>query len=121
AMRRLPRGVRYGPYPENCRFGPFGVDPQGGGVAWMETEDALMHAGDHRAPLKHPEGLRRVVASGSSAVVDYEGNGAYFLEWLGPGTWRLEVYPDAVLVQDPFAQRQNFRTISSRLVWRTWP
>lgn len=121
AMRRLPRGERYGAYPENCRFGPFGVDAESGGVAWMETEDTWMHAGDRRERPRYPERLRRIAASGSSAVVDYEGNGAYFLDRLEAGAWRLEVYPDAILVQDPFAQRQNFRTISSRLVWRTWP
>lgn len=121
AMRRLPRGERYGAYPENCRFGPFGVSPDNGGSAWLETDDVFMHAGDRFTRLPNPDRLRRVVGFGSSNVVEYEGVGAYFLERIDDGRWRLEVYPDAVLVQDPFAQRQNHETVSSRLVWRAWP
>jgi len=121
AMRRLPHGARYGAYPGNRHFGSFSVSAEHGGRAWMQVEDTLMHAGDLPAPVAHAERLRRIVACGSSEVVDYEGGGAYFLDELTDGVWRLEVYPDAVLVQDPFAQRQNFRIVSSRLVWRTWP
>jgi hypothetical protein len=121
AMRRLPRGERYGAYPENCRFGPFGVSPENGGAAWLETDEVFMHAGDRFTQPQHMDRLRRVVGFGSSNIVEYEGVGAYFLEKIDDGRWRLEVYPDAVLVQDPFAQRQNHETVSSRLIWRTWP
>lgn len=121
AMRRLPRGERYGAYPENCRFGPFGVSPEDGGSAWLETDEVFVHAGDRFTQLQHVDRLRRVVGFGSSNIVEYEGVGAYFLEKIDDGRWRLEVYPDAVLVQDPFAQRQNHETVSSRLIWRAWP
>lgn len=121
AMRRLPRGERYGQYPGNRRFGPFGVSPEAEGVAWMETAEAFMHAGDRLGRPADLGSLRRIVAFGSSDIVDYEGEGAYFLDRIDDGVWRLEVYPDAVLVQDPFAQRLNHETVSSRLVWRMWP
>jgi len=52
--------------------------------------------------------------------VSYDGCGAYFLDKLADGVWRLELYPDAVLVQDPFAQSLNYRTVCSRLVCREW-
>jgi len=54
-------------------------------------------------------------------VVNYEGCDAYFIDKLANGVWRLEVFPDTVLVQDPFAQLMNYQTVSSRLVSREWP
>jgi hypothetical protein len=58
---------------------------------------------------------------GSSPVVEFEGCGIYFLDKLSNGVWRLEVYPDAVIVQDPFAQHLNYKTVCSRLIAREWP
>ena len=53
-------------------------------------------------------------------MVDYEGSGAYFLDKVRDGVWRLEVYPDEVLVRDPFEQPQPDKIVS-RLLYRSWP
>ena len=121
AMRHLPRGATFGPYPENRHFGAFHVAPDDGGRAWMVTQDTVMHAGDCFEPGLEAAKPSRVVGTGSSPWVNYEGTGAYFLERVEPGMWRLELYPDAVLVQDPFAQRLNHEKVTSRLIWRGWP
>jgi len=34
--------------------------------------------------------------------VSYNGFGSYFLDRIRPGVWRLELYPDVVIVEDPF-------------------
>jgi hypothetical protein len=65
--------------------------------------------------------LRRIAGTGDSPVVTYEGNGTYFIDRLADGVWRLEVYPDAIIVQDPFSQHLNYQTVASRLVSRAWP
>jgi hypothetical protein len=36
--------------------------------------------------------------------VQYDGEGTYFLDKVRTGVWRLEVYPDAVRLRDPFEQ-----------------
>ncbi|BET67124.1 hypothetical protein ASA1KI_20420 [Opitutales bacterium ASA1] len=120
AMRRLPRGVRYGVYPENRYFGPFHLDPERD-LATMETPEVFMHTGDAPGRPVETERLERIVGVGSSAVVDYEGSGAWFLDRLGDGVWRLEVYPDVVQVMDPFAQRLEREKVSMRLIERDWP
>jgi hypothetical protein len=51
--------------------------------------------------------------------VNYAGTGAYFLEKVSEGGWRLEVYPDAVWVNDPFGQDSLQREVS-RVFWREW-
>lgn len=121
AMRRLPRGEHYGPYPENLGFGPFGISSDSGGAAWMVAPDAFLYAGDCRDVPVQTGGLRRIAGVGRSAVVEYEGTGAYFLDRVAAGVWRLELFPDAVLVRDPFAGPEWHDEIASRLVWRTWP
>ena len=119
-MRRVPRYARYGGYPDNRRFGPFAVSDTDDSSE-MLTEDTFLYANGSGAVPTAPALLRRIAGTGRSLIVDYEGSGAYFLDRLGDGLWRLELYPDAVLVQDPFAQYLNFRTVSSRLLWHDWP
>ncbi|HEX2100249.1 MAG TPA: hypothetical protein VHF69_06290 [Candidatus Synoicihabitans sp.] len=119
-MRRVPRYAHYGDYPANTRFGPFRVSYEEDQGEVM-TDEMFMHANDTQSAPPAPEKLRRVVGVGCSPIIDYPGNGAYFLDRIAEGLWRLEIYPDALLVQDPFAQRLNYQSVSSRLVWRTWP
>ncbi len=120
AMRTLPRGENYGAYPHNRRFGPFRVSYEEDSSE-MVTDEKFLHANDTATTPPNPAALRQIVGTGSSPVVRYEGLGAYFFDQLADGQWRLEVYPDAIFVQDPFAQRLNYQTVSSRLIWRTWP
>ncbi len=35
-------------------------------------------------------------------MVNYEGTGAYFLDKVNEGTWRLELMPDVIQLADPF-------------------
>ena len=105
AMRRLPRGKAYGPYPQNTRFGDFRVTDEATSASWSPPTPSSTPARRRSAPPE-PAALRRIAGYGSSPVVAYEGEGIYFLDKLRPGLWRLEVYPDAVPVRDPFESSQ---------------
>ncbi|MCR5453820.1 MAG: glycoside hydrolase family 5 protein [Bacteroidales bacterium] len=48
--------------------------------------------------------LKEICGVGSSPVVKYSGTGAYFVDQIAKGVWRLEVMPDHVIVNDPFAK-----------------
>ena len=102
-MRRLPRMKSYGKYPENRQFGPFRVDDRTDASELVGT-DAFMYAGSTETTPPHAEQLKKIVGFGSSLIVRYDGEGAYFLDKISPGVWRLEVFPDAVLVNDPYEQ-----------------
>jgi hypothetical protein len=119
AMRRLPRFQSYGQYPDNLKFGDFRVD-YAGDSSELNAADAFMNAGATSSAPRSVKDLSRVVGFESSALVDYEGTGAYFLDKLRDGIWRLEVYPDEILVQDPFEQPRPDRIVS-RLLYRSWP
>ncbi|MEA3182810.1 MAG: hypothetical protein QOI59_6333 [Gammaproteobacteria bacterium] len=119
AMRRLPRRQSYGAYPDDLRFGDFRVSYEDDSSE-LNATDAFMNAGPTTSSPREPGSLRRVVGMGSSGVVDYEGTGVYFLDKVRDGVWRLEVYPDQVMVRDPFEQPRPDKVVS-RLLYRTWP
>jgi hypothetical protein len=52
--------------------------------------------------------------------VAYEGEGTYFLDKVRPGLWRLEVYPDAVPVRDPYEPPSPDKIVT-RAIRRAWP
>jgi len=119
AMRRLPRMQSYGRYPDDLSFGDFRVSYETDSSV-LNADDAFMNAGDVADTARKPAALQRIVGLGSSGTVGYEGSGAYFLDKLRDGVWRLEVYPDEVLVRDPFEQPQPDKVVS-RLLYRSWP
>ena len=119
AMRRLPRLRSYGPYPENMRFGDFHVS-YSGDLGELVARDAFLYAGSTRSTPPDVAALSRIAGYGSSAVVTYEGEGVYFLDKLRPGLWRLEVYPDAVPVGDPFEPPSPDKLVT-RAISRAWP
>lgn len=57
---------------------------------------------------------------GSSPVVGYAGTGAYFLDKLESGVWRLEVMPDAIHIRDPFAKASPTKEVT-RIQYQTHP
>lgn len=48
--------------------------------------------------------LKSIAGYGTSPVVSYNGYGAYFLDKIEDGVWRLEIMPDALWVRDPFSR-----------------
>ena len=120
AMRRLPRLRSYGPYPRRTRSSATSVSPPTRiSPSWSPPMRFSMPARPASRP-PDPAALRRVAGYGSSSTVRYEGEGTYFLDRVRPGLWRLEVYPDAVPVRDPF-EAPSPDKIVTRAIHRAWP
>jgi len=119
AFHNLPRLKSYGKYPENTGFGAFRVSYEQD-LSEMVTEREFMYSNNTQTNPPKPRMLEHIVGCGSSPVVSYEGTGSYFLDKLQTGLWRLEVYPDAVWVNDPFGKHRLDREVS-RVLWRNWP
>ena len=49
-----------------------------------------------------PEKLEHVWGCGTSPIVSYEGSGAYFLDRVAPGIWRVQIYPDIFDREDAY-------------------
>lgn len=114
AMHTLPLYKDYGSYPGNTSFGDFRISHK----EWLSeyvSEEVFMNAGNTKTSPKKPEKLKRIVGYGSSPVVKYDGSGAYFLDRMAKGVWRLEVYPDVEFVDDPFEMMSPDKTVSRAL------
>ena len=118
-FRRIPRGASYGTYPASQRFGPFRVSFEED-RSEMVTETEFFYSNGSDAVPPSPADLEHVAGVGSSAVVKYDGSGAYFLDRLADGVWRLELYPDVAWVHDPFT-RPSLDREAARVIWRDRP
>ncbi|GGI49434.1 hypothetical protein GCM10011425_06460 [Mucilaginibacter galii] len=65
----------------------------------------------------NPTRLMHVAGVGASPVVNYKGTGAYFLDRLAGGQWRLEIMPDAMILSDPFAKASPQKQVAA-VVWQ---
>ncbi len=101
-FRRVPRGTPFGQLPAAAVFPPFRSSAEAD-LSEMVTDEAFLSSNmtDTRPP--RPEALARVWGCGSSPVVAYGGSGAYFLDRVTPGVWRMQLYPDVFTVADPYS------------------
>ncbi|WP_223650767.1 membrane or secreted protein [Hymenobacter psoromatis] len=113
------RGQSFGRYPADSVFGPALVSYRRQLSQWNKPAEFYYTNNTSDNPVK-PAALRHVAGVGSSGVARYGGSGAYFLDRLVPGVWRLEVMPDAVPVSDPFATA-SLRKVVTEIIWNEQP
>jgi hypothetical protein len=116
-FRRIPRLATFGEHPASDHFGEFTVSYEKD-LSQLAASDAYLYSNDTDTEPPAPDKLTRIVGCGSSPLVSYPGTGAYFLDRLGPGVWALQVYPDAVMVADPYTGGTNEKV---RILWAKWP
>jgi len=102
-FRQVPRYADLGKYPDNLRFGNFRLDHEQD-LAEMVTNERFIHTNNTNSAPDNPALLREIAGFGSSPLVSYDGLGAYFLDKVEDGIWRLEVMPDAYHIRDPYAR-----------------
>ena len=119
AFHKLPRKKSYGTYPADSVFDAFRVSYRND-LSEMNTDQEFYYSNTTTTQPLNAARLTNVAGVGSSAVVNYSGNGAYFLDKVEDGIWRLEVMPDAVHVRDPF-ERASPKKEVTRVVWQGNP
>ena len=117
--RRVGRGESFGSYPADTLFGDFLVSHRQD-LSVLNSPTVFLNSNSTTEQPVAPAKLEAVAGCGSSPVVDYPGTGAYFLDRLEDGVWRLEVMPDAVPVADPFAKPSLDREAVT-IAWNRWP
>ena len=98
-------------YPNNLHFNGFVVDYEKD-LAEYNSETKFFYTNHTQSLPKNQKKLKEIAGFGNSGVVQYEGTGAYFLDQVEKGIWRLEVMPDAVRVQDPFGKNSPQKIVS---------
>ena len=114
-FRRIPRYADFGRYPQNTSFGDFSVS-YAEDLAMLNAEDLYYHTNHTDVPPVSEKKLRRIAGYGHSPIVRYEGTGAYFLDKISEGNWRLEVMPDALVTDNPYG-RNSLQKAVAHIQW----
>ena len=109
-FRRVPRSTPYRPDRLEVSFPPFRVNAARN-LSEMVTETALYYTATPMTAIPDPAKLRHVWGCGASPVAASTGTGAYFLDRVGDGLWRLQVYPSVLPVADPYTGLPGKKTI----------
>jgi hypothetical protein len=111
----LKRNQAFGSYPANNNFEDFRLDGIEN-LSEMNCDTAFYYTNNTNTLPKDVSKLLHIAGTGSSSIVKYNGTGAYFIDKLENGIWRLEIYPDAIWLKDPFEQTSMTRQ-AARLYW----
>jgi len=109
-FHQMPMYKDYGTYPDNTTFDDFRVSYKQD-LAQLNSPDKFYYTNDTPDDPVSPDNLKHLAGVGNSPVVQYDGTGAYFLDQLDENTWRLEVLPDALTVQNPFGRNALDKTV----------
>lgn len=118
-FHRIPVYKDFGKYPENVQFDEFYVSYEKD-LAELNTERKFIYTNHTTSQPVDVRKLEEIAGYGNSAVVRYDGQGAYFLDKIEKGVWRLEVLPDAQIVADPYGKNSLNRTLAV-INWQTRP
>ena len=118
AAYTLPRYQSYGKYPNDTVFGNFRVS-YFRDLSELNCLEKYYYSNTTDTKPKAPEQLQSIAGTGNSPVIQYEGTGAYFLDRLEKGLWRLEIMPDAVQINDPFAKPSLKKEVVA-IEWGKW-
>lgn len=113
-----PLNKKYEKYPNDTIFDNFHVS-YNSDLSELNSPDKFFYSNNTTSNPSDINSLKKIIGHGSSPVVKYEGTGAYFLDQLESGVWRLEVMPDAIRINDPFAKPSLKKEVVT-IAWNTW-
>ncbi len=117
AFHQLPRLKSYGIYPADSSFDVFRVSYREQ-LSEMNSDEEFYYSNSTSTQPKNTSTLKHIAGVGSSPVVMYKGSGAYFIDKLENGVWRLELMPDAIHIRDPF-ERASLQKEVTRIQWQS--
>lgn len=118
-FHQLPKNKNFGTYPRDSVFDAFHVSYKES-LSEMNTAKEFYYSNNTSAVPLDGKKLEHLAGVGSSNLVKYQGYGAYFLDKLENGIWRLEVMPDAITIRDPFEKPSPSRE-AVHIQWEAQP
>src|SRR5690606_442751 len=109
-FHEVPMYSDFGPYPQNLSFDKFSISYQND-LAEYNSVDTYLYTNTTSSKPVDESKLKKIAGFGNSPVVGYDGLGAYFLDKIDTGLWRLEVMPDAIWVDNPFGRNSPDKTV----------
>lgn len=102
-FREIPRYSDFGRFPQSNTFGNFRIDYEKN-LTELVSDRRFIYSNNTTTMPPNPAMLEEIAGYGNSPLVKYDGKGAYFLDRIKEGVWRLEVMPDAHWIGDPYAR-----------------
>src|SRR5579871_4345016 len=102
-FHQVPRRTKFPAFPADTLFDSFRISYRQS-VSEMNSEKEFLYAATTSTQPRDSKKIEHLAGVGSSPIVSYDGTGAYFFDKLEDGVWRMEVMPDAISVDDPFAR-----------------
>ena len=115
-FHKVPRLKNYGSYPADSVFDVFRVSYKEA-LSEMNSGEEFYYSNSTNTNPVDVSKLQHVAGVGSSSIIKYNGLGAYFLDKLEDGVWRLEVMPDAIFIRDPFERPSPSKEVT-RIQWQ---
>lgn len=109
-FHEIPMYSKFGTFPQNSSFDNFKVDYKND-LAEYNSEEKFFYTNTTSSIPRNEKELKEIAGFGNSTVIKYSGVGAYFLDKIDEGVWRLEVMPDAVWVDNPFGRNSPKKTV----------
>lgn len=116
-FHRAPRLKNFGVYPADSVFDVFRLSYKES-LSEMNTEQEFYYSNSTGTKPVSMAKLQHIAGVGNSILIQYSGTGAYFLDKLEEGVWRLEVMPDAIHIRDPFEKSSPKKEVT-RIQWRS--
>lgn len=101
----------FGSYPYNTNFKNTQLFNDEN-LAVYNTETQFFYTNTNKIQPKNIKALKHIAGIGNSEIVKYSGNGAYFLDKVDNGIWRLEIMPDVLWVDNPFEKASWKKTVA---------
>ena len=112
AAYKVKRGEQFATYPNDTIFGDFTVS-HNRDLSLMNSPEKFIYTNSTDENPVKLESLTEIVGCGTSPIVYYTGTGAYFLDKIKDGVWRLEVMPDVMIMEDPFGKASLKRQVAA--------
>lgn len=113
-MKRWNYGGPFSPVMNECSFSPFFVNERKN-LSKMDGDGVYAFAGTTVVPPKDPHSVRRVMGFGKSPFAASSGSGAFFMDRIDEGLWRLTLLPDVERIANPYAAGNS---VKRRLEYR---
>lgn len=118
-FHEIPMYSDFGKYPHDTVFQNVSIS-YSRDLALYNSPETYINTNHSDIPPKDEKQLKQLAGCGRSPLVNYQGSGAYFLDKISEGIWRLEVLPDPLNIADPFG-RNSHEKIVSQVQWMFHP
>ena len=87
-------------------------------LSLLNTAERIYYTNNNDALPKDVNKLEHIAGYGNSKLIKYNGRGTYFLDKLNDDLWKLEIFPDAVWLKDPFGKNGLDNPVA-KLIWKS--